>query len=249
MNLKELNLNFSDIQFGHNRAFLLLSNVAYPKTKTNNTLLEFLQQFPNIFGTEFPLHERVQREIISVLTFRLCNAQKEYFELILKPTGDQKRTNICGDIFKKGEGIYTCRDCGLDETCVMCTTCFKNSDHINHNTSFHYSYGSGGCCDCGDPEAWKTPCSCKIHAATAKPGKLSPLPKDLLDSVRVVVSSVIEMIIQVLESFENLGIPEDVNILKRRNVLDTEEPRLYCLILWNDGIAFLIRASQFSGGY
>ena len=56
------------------------------------------------------------------------------------------------------------RDCGLDDTCVMCARCFKASEHQSHNTTVRFSTGTGGgCCDCGDKEAWKVPGTCKIH--------------------------------------------------------------------------------------
>lgn len=33
---------------------------------------------------------------------------------------------LCGKVFKGGEPVYSCRDCGLDGTCVLCVDCFKN---------------------------------------------------------------------------------------------------------------------------
>ena len=71
--------------------------------------------------------------------------------------------DYCGKTFEKGDIVYSCKDCGLDSTCVMCVECFKNTQHKDHDVSYHFSQGSGGCCDCGDLEAWKIPLSCKIH--------------------------------------------------------------------------------------
>lgn len=40
--------------------------------------------------------------------------------------------SLCGRVFKVGEPTYSCRDCGMDPTCVLCSNCFKNSGHKNH---------------------------------------------------------------------------------------------------------------------
>lgn len=59
---------------------------------------------------------------------------------------------------------YHFSNCGLDATCVFCSKCFYASDHEGHETKFHVSQGNGGCCDCGDAEAWKVPINCKYHS-------------------------------------------------------------------------------------
>ena len=38
----------------------------------------------------------------------------------------------CGKLFKHGEPTYSCKDCGVDLTCVLCVECFKNSEHKDH---------------------------------------------------------------------------------------------------------------------
>lgn len=68
--------------------------------------------------------------------------------------GESKRA-ICGKIFKKGDIVWTCRQCGKDGTCVQCDACFRKSKHEGHEVYFHRSSNdSSGCCDCGDVEAW-----------------------------------------------------------------------------------------------
>jgi hypothetical protein len=39
--------------------------------------------------------------------------------------GTENPPKVCGKIFKNGEPIYSCRDCGVDDTCVRCIDCFK----------------------------------------------------------------------------------------------------------------------------
>jgi hypothetical protein len=77
--------------------------------------------------------------------------------------GGAKTKKICGLMFKKGDLVWTCQTCGKDPTCVQCDACFRDSDHAGHEVYFHRSMGSGGCCDCGDPEAWAESGNCSLH--------------------------------------------------------------------------------------
>ncbi|CAB1335236.1 unnamed protein product, partial [Coregonus sp. 'balchen'] len=63
---------------------------------------------------------------------------------------------------KEGETVYSCRDCAIDSTCVLCMDCFQDSVHKGHRYKMHASSG-GGFCDCGDWEAWKTGPCCSKH--------------------------------------------------------------------------------------
>ncbi len=58
------------------------------------------------------------------------------------------------------------RDCALDDSCVLCSRCFEATDHTDHNVSFFIAQQSGGCCDCGDVEAWRHPIDCPYHPYT-----------------------------------------------------------------------------------
>ncbi|KAH7923758.1 hypothetical protein BV22DRAFT_1092243 [Leucogyrophana mollusca] len=69
----------------------------------------------------------------------------------------------CGHIFSKGESCFRCKDCALDDSCVLCSRCFHASDHSDHNVSFFIAQQSGGCCDCGDAEAWRAAIGCPFH--------------------------------------------------------------------------------------
>lgn len=71
---------------------------------------------------------------------------------------------ICGVVFKVGEIVWTCRQCAKDSTCVQCNACFKASDHEGHEVYFHKASAAGGCCDCGDPEAWAICGNCTKHS-------------------------------------------------------------------------------------
>ncbi len=68
----------------------------------------------------------------------------------------------CGYVFKKNDMAWNCRTCQTDSTCVICDPCFHASDHEGHEVYFHRT-NPGGCCDCGDIEAWKIEGCCPMH--------------------------------------------------------------------------------------
>ena len=51
--------------------------------------------------------------------------------------------SVCGHVFKKGEVVYRCRTCGMDDTCVLCAPCFTGSNHDGHQVFFSVSSGNG----------------------------------------------------------------------------------------------------------
>lgn len=79
-----------------------------------------------------------------------------------KIRSEESSSTICGHVFKINEPFYSCRECGMDPTCVLCVNCFKQSAHRRHKYKMGTSAG-GGCCDCGDAEAWKQDSSCDEH--------------------------------------------------------------------------------------
>ena len=54
---------------------------------------------------------------------------------------------VCGHVFKKGEVVYRCRTCGMDDTCVLCAPCFNGSNHDGHQIFFSVSSGNGTALD------------------------------------------------------------------------------------------------------
>ncbi|CAH2328512.1 E3 ubiquitin- ligase UBR1 isoform X3 [Pelobates cultripes] len=134
---------------------------------------------------------------------------------------------LCGRVFTGGETTYSCRDCAIDPTCVLCMNCFQNSVHKNHRYKMHSSMG-GGFCDCGDTEAWKTGPYCKIH----EPGSLKEdtgfrLSEALLAQTRKVFPVIIRFIVDMLMWEEQKCLPQ---------YLDTgpETSNHYYCVLFND---------------
>ena len=72
------------------------------------------------------------------------------------------RARPCGYVFKRGDIAWNCRTCQTDSTCVICDSCFRDSNHQGHEVYFHRTT-PGGCCDCGDAEAWKSEGCCDSH--------------------------------------------------------------------------------------
>ena len=60
---------------------------------------------------------------------------------------------VCQHPFRRNDIVWVCRTCQSDETCVLCHDCFSNSDHSGHDVAFYHAQ-AGGCCDCGDADAW-----------------------------------------------------------------------------------------------
>ena len=73
---------------------------------------------------------------------------------------------VCQHPFKKNDIVWVCRTCQADETCVLCHVCFKGSNHEGHDVAFYHAQ-AGGCCDCGDPDAWDPAGFCDKHGPAA----------------------------------------------------------------------------------
>lgn len=59
----------------------------------------------------------------------------------------------------------------MDGSCIICMDCFKNGNHEGHKYVVKKAYG--GCCDCGDIEAWKEEGFCKKHTGQFEDFKIS----------------------------------------------------------------------------
>ena len=75
----------------------------------------------------------VKHSLIDPLDAFICGTKHGYDSvydaLAAKDTG---KPAMCGHVFSPAEACYSCRDCGQDHTCVMCSECFQNSEHQNH---------------------------------------------------------------------------------------------------------------------
>ncbi|XP_028292985.1 LOW QUALITY PROTEIN: E3 ubiquitin-protein ligase UBR1 [Gouania willdenowi] len=134
----------------------------------------------------------------------------------------------CGRVFKEGETVYSCRDCAIDPTCVLCMDCFQDSVHKSHRYKMHASSG-GGFCDCGDVEAWKIGPCCSKHdpgAVTAMETDGHTLEPELYERAEKLFRILLRYVADFLVWEENFELPAE---LQPR----TKDSSYYC-VLYND---------------
>ncbi|CAN7938536.1 unnamed protein product, partial [Ixodes hexagonus] len=161
-------------------------SLTYDEAALKHTLLDSLERF--VCGTSDP---------------------RGYFEELRRL---ESPPTLCGRVFKSGEPTYSCRDCGLDPTCVLCVDCFKSSAHKNHKYKMSMSCG-GGYCDCGDLEAWKEFPFCETHGRSSskqEPNPLERLPPDLVSRVELVLRAVLLYCHQLLTWNKSTELPPDL---------------------------------------
>ncbi|KAJ1801177.1 E3 ubiquitin-protein ligase ubr1 [Coemansia sp. RSA 2399] len=173
-----------------------------------------------------------------------------------------RRGQPCGHVFKRGEGVYRCKNCSMDDTCVLCTRCFQATDHTGHDTSFSMNSGTGGCCDCGDPEAWKIPLRCRHHSrfeeldevglepiissagAPFVPGyNNNECPASVKHSIELTIAVVLEFILETFATSPinlNMHFDENAILEDAKNaslaINDSEPQTKFAVVLWNDEV-------------
>ena len=117
--------------------------------------------------------ELVHTKLLSQLERFICNLSPEASRDEIDKTFERVRslkqpTKLCRKVLKTGDVYFSCSDCGFDATCVLCIECFHKSPHKDHNYRMANTNG-GGCCDCGDIEAWKQYPACTDHSSSDQP--------------------------------------------------------------------------------
>ncbi|XP_017064489.1 E3 ubiquitin-protein ligase UBR1 [Drosophila eugracilis] len=137
---------------------------------------------------------------------------------------------VCGKVFKNGEPTYSCRECGVDPTCVLCVNCFKRSAHRFHKYKMSTS-GGGGCCDCGDDEAWKKDHYCQLHLANRKnPLESKILTDEVLERAEICFGAILAFCVNYLEIEPNASLQCLEGHVKDGQVDGAQ----YCTVLYND---------------
>ncbi|XP_017488477.1 PREDICTED: E3 ubiquitin-protein ligase UBR1 [Rhagoletis zephyria] len=135
---------------------------------------------------------------------------------------------VCGKVFKNGEPTYSCRECGMDPTCVLCVNCFKQSAHRYHKYKMSTS-GGGGCCDCGDEEAWKKDHYCEEHLR----GKENPASSTIItDAIKERCEVAFTAILTFCVSF--LEIESNASLECLDGDSDDGQEECFCTVLYND---------------
>ncbi|CAH2087795.1 unnamed protein product [Euphydryas editha] len=147
-----------------------------------------------------------------------------------------RRSTLCGRVFKQGEPAYSCRECGMDNTCVLCVECFKVSAHRHHKYKMGQS-GGGGCCDCGDTEAWKRDPFCELHAAPDNEEQAqASIGPEVLERMKFVASVCLSYCFRLLTLDHAPGLPSDLRLKdNEKDLLQIlDQPDCYCTVLYND---------------
>jgi hypothetical protein len=120
----------------------------------------------------------------------LSGTQEHFAEIVRNLTqGQGRKAAICGKIWGKSDLAYRCLDCGTGPCSAICAECFINGDHQNHNYVMYQS-AAGGCCDCGDADAWLPSGNCCFHS-DSDCRLLQSLPSSVGARFYTVVSSVL----------------------------------------------------------
>lgn len=167
--------------------------------------------------------------VIDVIEKFICGDNSQSFLERLKL--EDNVASICGRVFKIGEPTYSCRECSMDPTCVLCSSCFKKSSHRLHKYKMSTS-GGGGCCDCGDQEAWKRDPSCEDHnlAATETPDQslITDHLRVISDKTKLCCEIVFKGILQYC--MKTLQIQSESSLVE----CGVDDEDIYCTILYND---------------
>ncbi|KAF7982421.1 hypothetical protein HWV62_28541 [Athelia sp. TMB] len=162
----------------------------------------------------------------------------------------------CAHIFTKGECCFRCKDCALDDSCVLCSKCFHATDHSSHNVSFFIAQQPGGCCDCGDEEAWRSPLNCPYHPK-APPDPINsrptqaplsndippaknypfrvPVPQELRESAGRTIGYALDFLLDTLDySPDEPSVPSTDEELRAQPTADPMQKEQYCVVVWND---------------
>lgn len=164
---------------------------------------------------------------------------------------ESARGRPCGHVFGKGETVYRCRNCGTDETCVMCQKCYRASNHEGHDIVMSINGGSGGCCDCGDQEAWKLEFRCRYHySETPADSVLQPaVPDEMEARLRQTISQILDFFLDVMSHAKDSAKPPqldddtspELDVVRSRltgvnydGALESAIEVSWSTVLWND---------------
>ncbi|EFN77425.1 E3 ubiquitin-protein ligase UBR2 [Harpegnathos saltator] len=184
---------------------------------------------------------KAQKILFSPLEEFICNGNPQV--VVKELTKMDNPPSMCGRVFKMGEPTYSCRECGVDSTCVLCVGCFQQSAHRDHKYKMGTS-GGGGCCDCGDTEAWKRDPFCEIHmvGTQSKESRGNKLPGDIAERAVMVFEAILEYCYELLTLKHTSALP--ANLCESVCVKDPMCFNLaaekmdsfdsYCTVLFND---------------
>lgn len=171
-----------------------------------------------------------QHTLLGPMEWYLCGEDPAFGFPKLEQTN--KPSHLCGRVFKVGEPTYSCRDCAVDPTCVLCMECFLGSIHRDHRYRMTTS-GGGGFCDCGDTEAWKEGPYCQKHELNTseieeEEDPLVHLSEDVIARTYNIFAIVFRYAVDILTWEKESELPADLEIGEKSDTY-------YCM-LFNDEV-------------
>lgn len=101
--------------------------------------------------------------------------------------------------------------------------------------TFYLALQSGGCCDCGDPEAWKQEAGCTFHPhVTPTPLPERSLPVELVETMTRTVDCVLNFILDTLDHSPEDTVPPTEESDIRKSAGDATDNGSYAVVIWND---------------
>ena len=117
----------------------------------------------------------------------------------LQVLGSAIPRRVCQFPFKRNDIVWVCRTCQADETCVLCHQCYKQSYHEGHDVAFYHAQ-AGGCCDCGDPDAWDPNGFCPHHGCVVidSGDKAAAQQPNCSANVKIMVQTLAKWLVEVI---------------------------------------------------
>ncbi|KAL3922278.1 MAG: hypothetical protein SGILL_002291 [Bacillariaceae sp.] len=194
------------IQYANNNLSLLTPNRGHHAIARALEKLEHLEKAEGDLQLATPL----TTELTKIATGDDHYASPKDAVATLEALSQSVPRRVCQHPFKKNDIVWVCRTCQADETCVLCHNCFKQSNHEGHDVAFYHAQ-AGGCCDCGDPDAWDPAGFCPHHGPASHQscfsadGRLGPLSGSVVHRVQGVVPAVVDWMVETVAHFAEEG--------------------------------------------
>lgn len=126
----------------------------------------------------------------------------------------------CARVFRRGEPIFKCSTCALDETCALCAYCFHQDQHEGHVVNVTVCQReNGGVCDCGDPEAWVHQFNCRDGINKQLMAEI--VPSDVSDDLHTAFARTIDILLDFIidvmcQSDLQFDLPWDISMNSKR---------------------------------
>jgi Putative zinc finger in N-recognin (UBR box) len=192
-----ISIGTSSMQYGSSNVSLLTPNRGHHAIVRALEKLEGLEKEES----ELLLRTPLTTELTKIATGDDSFTSPKHAIETLEALSQSVPRRVCQHPFKKNDIVWVCRTCQADETCVLCHSCFKQSNHEGHDVAFYHAQ-AGGCCDCGDPDAWDPAGFCPHHGPASNQscfsadGRLGPLSGDVIQRVQGVIPATVDWMVE-----------------------------------------------------